>query len=285
MSESSNAQLVLVEQSPARVAVHDKAGWLELFTEDAAVIDPIGGPVHQGPAARSRFWDTFIAPNDIRFEVLGDIVAPSESAATEVVRDVHIHVRTAGGAAIVVPTYLRYVVRKENEQLKIQTLEAYWELGGQMKQISASGMRGIRTSMGITAGMLRNQGMGFLFAYSRGLLGIGAAGQRAVVRLANALTQHSEAVLGKLISEDATFEHPVGAPDSSGQLRQPLTPKALLDTFPMDGEMQVEQPISAGRFTAFRYTIHSASQPSRGIGFCRFAPARTKIAELRLFRS
>jgi ketosteroid isomerase-like protein len=284
MSDSPNAKLVLVEQSPARVAEHDKAGWLALFTDDATIIDPIGGPTHQGAEARSRFWDTFIAPNDIRFEVFADIIAPSETMETEVVRDIHIHVRSAAGAEIVVPTYLRYVVREEAAGLKIRTLEAYWELGGQMKQMTANGLRGVRTSMGITAGMLRNQGMGFLWSYSRGMLGIGNAGHKAVVRLANALTQRDESVLTKLVADGATLEHPVGGRDGQGNLRTPLTAQSVLATLPLDAVVRIEQPISAGRFTGFRYAIDSATQPSHGIGFCRFVPARTQLAELRLFR-
>ena len=285
MSDSPNATLVLVEQSPARVAEHDKASWLELFTDDATIIDPIGGPPHQGPAARSRFWDTFIAQNDIRFEVMGDLVAPTGPTTAEIIRDVHIHVRSAAGAEIVVPTYLRYEVREEKGVLKLRTLEAYWELGGQLKQMMGNGLRGMRTSLQISWAMLRNQGLGFMLGYSRAMMGIGSDGHRAVVRLANALTQRNQSVLSKLIASTATFAHPVGISDRPGRGQLVLTADSILQTLPLDAVVRVEQPVSAGRFTVFRYAIDSTTEPSRGIAFCRFAADRPQIAELRLFRA
>ena len=39
----------------------NKPAWLDLFTEDAVVEDPVGKPPHQGKKALSAWWDETIA--------------------------------------------------------------------------------------------------------------------------------------------------------------------------------------------------------------------------------
>ena len=82
--------LACVSASPEAVAAHDRAAWLGLFAENAEIHDPVGSRPHAGPAAIACFYDTFIAPNTIHFEVAhelacGDSVArggetPDEAA-------------------------------------------------------------------------------------------------------------------------------------------------------------------------------------------------------------
>jgi hypothetical protein len=202
-----------------------------------------------------------------------------------VVRDLCIHVRSAAGAEIVVPAYLRYEVTKEDGVLKLRTLEAYWELSGQLRQMTANGLRGLRTSLAMTVRMVQNQGLGFLWGYMQALLGIGRAGHRVVAQLAAALSRRDEPALAALLAAAATLEHPVGGGDSSDRGQTALTAQSLLHSFPPDAAVRMERPISAGRYTVFRYTVDSASQPSHGIGFGRFARGGSQLAELRLFRA
>lgn len=84
------------DEHPARRAallsrqyVHEKnrEGWLGLYAEDAIIQDPIGvshldpeGKGHRGPAAREAFWDNFIAPADIRIEIIESYAAGDEVA-------------------------------------------------------------------------------------------------------------------------------------------------------------------------------------------------------------
>ncbi len=77
--------LALVACVARVVAAHDKAGWLGIFAREHVVEDPVGArPVRSEDAgALERFWDTFIAPNEIEFEVARDWVH-----AFDVVRDV-----------------------------------------------------------------------------------------------------------------------------------------------------------------------------------------------------
>src|SRR5687767_12055103 len=69
------ALLAHVAQSPKLCAAHDKAGWVSLFARDGQINDPVGSKPHDGHAAISRFYDTFIAPNALKFDVERDFVS------------------------------------------------------------------------------------------------------------------------------------------------------------------------------------------------------------------
>ena len=73
-------KLDLVKASPATVAAHDRSGWMDLFALYAMVEDPVGGAPHhsggfdrrsgrRGHTVLGRFYDTYIAPNQVRFAV------------------------------------------------------------------------------------------------------------------------------------------------------------------------------------------------------------------------
>jgi hypothetical protein len=59
--------IAVVEQSPAAAGRHDRAAWIELFTPDARIEDPVGSRPHIGTRQIERFYDTFIEPRDIVF--------------------------------------------------------------------------------------------------------------------------------------------------------------------------------------------------------------------------
>lgn len=46
-----------IEQYLARFSAGDKAGWLDLFADDATVEDPVGSPVRRGRDEIAAFWD------------------------------------------------------------------------------------------------------------------------------------------------------------------------------------------------------------------------------------
>ena len=86
--------LRFVEGSPAAVGDHDKAAWLELFARYNIVEDPVGSRPHlsgvydgrsrrRGSGPLARFWDTFIAPNQIRFQVDHDFVEEERTSWTD----------------------------------------------------------------------------------------------------------------------------------------------------------------------------------------------------------
>ena len=51
----------LAETSLRLTKERDRAGWLALFAPDAFVEDPVGGGVHQGIDAITKFYDTTIS--------------------------------------------------------------------------------------------------------------------------------------------------------------------------------------------------------------------------------
>ncbi|MGB0213112.1 nuclear transport factor 2 family protein, partial [Algiphilus sp.] len=134
----AEAMLACVRASPEAVAAHDKAAWLGLFADDAEVHDPVGSRGHRGHSAISRFYDTFIARNEIRFEVL------AEGACDDIVfRDVVIHTRMGTGLTVAVPAHLRYqLVADDDGALRIRRLDAHWELRRMIGQSLHAGPRG-----------------------------------------------------------------------------------------------------------------------------------------------
>ena len=68
-----------------------------------------------GTDAIARFYDTFIAPNDIAFDVAHDFAGPAT-----VLRDLTITITMSTGARVRVPMHLRYEVVEENGLLGLQ---------------------------------------------------------------------------------------------------------------------------------------------------------------------
>lgn len=116
--------LSLVRSSPALVAAHDKAGWLGIFAREHVVEDPVGAqPVRsQDAGALERFWDTFIAPNRIEFEVTHDWVD-----GLDVVREATIVSTLRPGVVVRTPAHLIYQTTYEDGTLKVRRMAAYWE--------------------------------------------------------------------------------------------------------------------------------------------------------------
>ncbi len=116
--------LALVRSSPAYVAAHDKAGWLGIFASLHVVEDPVGArPVRSDePGALGRFWDTFIAPNTIEFEVAHDWVD-----GFDVVRDVTIVTTLRPGVVVRTPAHLLYETVYDGGVLRIRRMAAFWE--------------------------------------------------------------------------------------------------------------------------------------------------------------
>src|SRR5262249_19298423 len=81
--------VAFVEHSPAFVAAHEREKWLGLFAESALIEDPVGSP--PAPKASGKlgaFWDTFIAPHQIKFEIRRDY-----AIGRDLFRDALIHTR------------------------------------------------------------------------------------------------------------------------------------------------------------------------------------------------
>ncbi|MBM4396973.1 MAG: nuclear transport factor 2 family protein [Deltaproteobacteria bacterium] len=186
-ASDADPRIATVEASPALVARHDKASWLALFSDDGEVEDPVGSlPCRVGDGGRDRgrvaaFWDTYIAPNGIRFEVHRDLVD-----GDDVLRDVTIHTTLSTGARLAVPSYVLYRLVPDHDAagadadaqaasparaFRIRRLAAHWEIVPMVGQVLRQGLRGWWTVTVMTFLILRHQGLRGLASYLKSILG------------------------------------------------------------------------------------------------------------------
>ena len=105
----------------------DRQEWLDVFTDDAVVEDPIGpsafdpeGNGHRGLAAIAAFYDSVIGVNEsIRFTVSQSFQCGDEVANFGVIR-----ITVAGGTAVEVDGVYTY---RRSPDGRIAALRAYWE--------------------------------------------------------------------------------------------------------------------------------------------------------------
>lgn len=187
---SARELLDLVHRSPAAVAVHDKNAWLGLFAARHVVEDPVGGrPVLgglydrrsrvRGGAPLARFWDTFIAPNDIRFHVEHEDIV----SGLDVVRDVTIETRLGGGVVAKAPMHLLYETTLDEGAPRIRRIAAHWEVGPMFAQVAGVDRANLVVAATMSARMLRLQGLGGSLALGLAVRSVGERGKRSVRRL------------------------------------------------------------------------------------------------------
>lgn len=162
--------LATVEASPTAVANHDKHEWLAIFTEDGIVNDPVGSALHQGDDQLSRFYDTFIAPNNVAFHPDHDLVCGST-----VVRDVTLEIGMSGDVTLMVPAHLRYELASPS---RVAGLYAHWELPTMVGQMLGKGLGALPVSGQLSLRLLKNQGLGGSAGFAKGFRRAGAAEKR-----------------------------------------------------------------------------------------------------------
>jgi ketosteroid isomerase-like protein len=268
-SQPREALLSTVARSPTCVAAHDRAGWLDLFTDDAVVEDPVGSaPAPKAGGVLGRFFDTFIAPHDIRFEILHDHVL-----GNDVFRDAIIHTRVRDGVEVKVEAYLLYQVEARDGALRVRRMAAYWTLARMTSIAMGMGPRAWLAMTGLFARMLRIMGPAWVGAYLESLYrGIGARGKQSAEELAEAVAQRDLLGLRRLFSPGAMIE--------LGERR--VTPDGLLDALPAPCRLHIEAPVSAAWATAFRFRIEGAA-PAEGLCLLEFDPRVGRIESARFF--
>ncbi len=107
-------------------AAKEKESWLDLFSNDAVIQDPVGespldptGLGHRGRDAISKFWDMIIAPGNASFTLQSSLPAGDECANVAKVIN-----RMPGGVEINVDMVVIYTA---NDDGKLTSLKAYWE--------------------------------------------------------------------------------------------------------------------------------------------------------------
>ncbi|MDR7085402.1 hypothetical protein J2X11_000241 [Aeromicrobium panaciterrae] len=148
--------LALVRSSPAFVAEFDKAGWIDIFGSLHVVEDPVGSrPVRSSESGGlGRFWDTFIAPNKIEFEVVNDWID-----GFDVVRDVSIVTTLRPGVVVRTPAHLLYETAFEDGVLKVRRMAAHWEPRPVYRQLMKPSRAHLGAAIGQFARMFRILGV------------------------------------------------------------------------------------------------------------------------------
>lgn len=200
---SDQDKIDCINKSPAAVAAHDKASWLALFAHDSLVNDPVGSKPHQGHEEISRFYDTFIAPNKIVFDVDKDTVC-----GNTVVRDLIIKTTMSTGLQVDVPTHIRYELIVDNGALKIHNLYAHWELMPMVLQTLKQGLTGLVTYGKLSVHMIRCQGMGGVMGFMRGFGGVGKRGKLRAEEWLTAISQGDSVNARALIAAGAELHLP-----------------------------------------------------------------------------
>ena len=110
-----------------------KSNWLELFSDDAIVEDPIGvspldpiGKGHNGKVAIEAFYDTVIANGDLVFEIVESIPCGDECANFAKITN------KIDGAEIKTKMIVIYRVNSDD---KIVSLRAFWDYEAMEQQL------------------------------------------------------------------------------------------------------------------------------------------------------
>ncbi|MEA1959499.1 MAG: nuclear transport factor 2 family protein [Chloroflexota bacterium] len=268
----------LVNRSPELVGKHDREGWLNLFSSNAVVQDPVGaGPnrkgkdMRKGKDALGRFYDIFIGPNMIKFDVHQDVVV-----GDEMVREVSIHTTLSNGAITIVHIFLIYKAVEENGELKIESLRAHWNFGkNAVSLMTKNGLKGMTGSTMQFYTMIKVQGMKriieYLGAMYKGILGKGIKSANA---FAAAVSAGDQAALSGLCDASATIEFPAGNSIPSGE---------FLSGAGKDVKLEITGVRSGGWYTSGAIDIKGSGGDRHGVVFFEFNPATKKIAGAQFF--
>ena len=199
---AQSALLAAVERSPEAAAAHDRTGWVELFTTDGRIEDPVGSRPHVGPAEIGRFYDTFIGPRDIAFHRDLDVVRDAA-----VVRDLDLEVAMGSAVTMVIPTFLRYDLREVNGEWKFAMLRAYWELPAMMMQFLRNGASAVPATIELSQGLIRNQRLRGAVGFAAGFRRVGSRHKKAVDSFVNAIARADTSAALRTLSSAATITY------------------------------------------------------------------------------
>jgi len=261
--------LAVVKRSPEAVFAHRREDWIGLFSEDAIVEDPIGSPpAPKAGGVLGRFWDTFIAPHEIVFEVHQDYIV-----GRDVFRDVIIHTRIGPKILIDVPAYLLYQIDASGKTLEVTRMAAHWNLA----ELSLGALKiGPRTWWPMTRlfiRMIRTMGFSWVGGYLASLwTGIGKRGLKSANALTQAIEKRDAAAISSLFTSGATFE--LG--------NQTVASNAALDLLPAGSRLSIEKPVAAGWTVSFRFRIEGPT-PSAGLALLEYSPEEKMLRRARFF--
>lgn len=177
MASARTDVLSAAQRSLAAAGAHDRAGWLELFTAGGRVEDPVGSSPHRGRAAIGHFYDTFIGPRDITYDLDADLVA-----GTTVLRDLTLVIQMSPTLTMAVPAYIRYDMTHTPDGLRIAALSAYWELPAMIRRFLRGGLSALPAGLTLARAMADHQGLRGSAGFLRGFGGTGSGAGSAFAR-------------------------------------------------------------------------------------------------------
>jgi hypothetical protein len=270
---SAQQMLAVVNASPAAVAVHDKSTWLGLFSRQGIVEDPVGSVPHvrnpspglQDVDPLDPFYETFIAPHDIHFEVDRDLVCGSH-----VLRDLTIVIRMSTAVVVRVPVHLLYELGAEEGELKIARLAAHWELLPMLQQQLASGAGFVRVGVSSGVRMLRCLGLRGMLGFACAARSVGASGkERAAAIVSSFNASNAERLLSFARSADTPILFPLGS-DAVGATEWAQQP----------GVISLDKVMAAGDVVSATMTYSVGGEQRLGVALFEFD--RTDLSLLSL---
>lgn len=254
--------LSAVERSPDAAAANDRAAWVALFVDDGRVEDPVGSRPHVGPAQIGAFYDTFIAPRDIAFHRDLDIARDSV-----VIRDLQLEVAMENAVVMHIPAFLRYDLRYVGGEWRFAVLRAYWELPAMMWQYLRHGVRAVPSALGLSRGLLRNQGLTGAAGFMTGLrLGV-TRNKNLMARFLTAAGRQDRFTVMQTLSSDAAVAFGDGDNAGVGRLIGALA------------GVRWDKMIGADRTVV----VSVETDDGRGVLFADLTQRGDSITELRYF--
>ena len=123
------------QRSMKAVQEKTKEAWLDLFTDEAIIEDPVGvspldpdGKGQVGKAAISAFWDRHIAPNQIAFDIRHSYACSDEVANVGTITTTLPNGMQARAEGV--------FVYKVNAAGKLVSLRAFWEFEKMMASLA-----------------------------------------------------------------------------------------------------------------------------------------------------
>lgn len=254
---------------------NDKEAWLKYFSQNAVIEDPVGSdPYKKKDEDNSEleiFYDTNIAENNISFDNKKDIVC-----GMDVFRDAVITIIPENGLEIKVKTYSLFQMTKDNGEVKINRLAAFWEMREMTEQLTGNGFKGFSSAMSFFWDMLSNQGVGNTFSLIKGNPGIGERGYKIVEKLAGAVNdQEGDDFIKLFENENSVIEFPANY--------LYLNPEGLLNKLGEQSEIQISEPRSAGWFTVCGFNLKMKKANKQGVAVFEFVPESDRIKTARFY--
>ncbi len=266
------ALMTCVEGSPAAVAVHNKPEWLSLFADCAVVEDPVGSKPQinladdTGQSPLSRFYETFIAANDIIFHVENDVVCTGA-----VVRDLEIEIRMSEKVTVRVPMHLLYELTTENGEVRIKRLAAHWELMPMLRQQMQFGLASAVAGVSSFWRMLRHMGLSGLQGFLQARETVGEEGKKKVEALVAAFNNKQNRALERLFTDDGLLAWPYGHDQRVAFWDMP------------EGKLRIEKLISAGRATSATFHYRNGDTEKRGVMIVHFDRRNLLVSSAQFF--